>query len=159
MEGLRNKEEIVKGLDFCASATVPDDCECCPYQCGDAMSAEDRHGMPDELIDDVLDLLKEKEQSMSEETKYRSFPQKTIKLKEALMLFRSSCESNYDDAGTAVIICPECEEWTHVKFNLNSCLLDLLGELEIESIDAENGDIVLWIKTDEFNWFDLSKFK
>lgn len=90
---------------------------------------------------------------MSEEKKYRTFQRKTMKLKELLPLLRSSGYSNYDEGGLDVILCPECEEWTHVRFNLHSGLLDLLGDLTVESIDAEEGNIVLWIKTDEYNWF------
>jgi len=96
---------------------------------------------------------------MSEETKYHTFKRKTMKLKELLPLIRSSCYSNRDEAGSDVVLCLECEEWTHVKFNLNSGLLDLLGELTVESIDADDSDIWLWIKTDDFNWFDVSKIK
>ena len=85
--------------------------------------------------------------------KFHTFQKKPAKLKDVLALIRSSCYSNYDEGGEDIIICPECEEWTHVKFNSHSCLLDLLGELTVQSIDAEDGDIQLWIKTDEFNWF------
>ena len=93
---------------------------------------------------------------MNEETIYHSFQRKEMKLKEVLMLLRDSNASNYDESGT-IILCPECEEWTHVKFNINSCLLDLLGELTVESIDAEDGNIIAWIETDEFNWFNKNK--
>ena len=71
-------------------------------------------------------------------------------------MIRSSGYDNRDESGTDIVICPECEEWTHVKFNLNSGLLDLLGELTVENIDASDDDIVLWIKTDDFNYFDGS---
>ncbi|MCR5566009.1 MAG: hypothetical protein K6F61_04095 [Clostridiales bacterium] len=87
------------------------------------------------------------------ENKCRNFRTKTAKLKEILPMIRGGCYSNYDESGMNIVICPECEEWTHVSFNLNSGLIDLLGEITVESIDARDGDILLWIKTDEFNWF------
>lgn len=85
--------------------------------------------------------------------KFHRFPKKTAKLKDVLALVRSSAYSNYDESGEDIIICPECEEWTHVKFNSHCCLLDLLGELTVESISVEDGCFEVWIKTDEFNWF------
>lgn len=85
--------------------------------------------------------------------KYHCFPKKTAKLKDVLALVRSGGYSNYDEGGEDIIICPECEEWTHVKFNSHCCLLDLLGELTVESISVEDGCLWIWIKTDEFNWF------
>ena len=93
--------------------------------------------------------------AMSEEKKYRSFHTKTAKLKDVLTLIRCGAYSHYDEGGTTITICPECEEWTHVSFDVNSGLLDLLGELTVESIDAGDGkrEILLWVKTDDFNWF------
>lgn len=85
--------------------------------------------------------------------KYHHFPKKTAKLKDVLALIRSGAYSNYDEGGEDIIICPECEEWTHVRFNSHSCLLDLLGELTVESISVEDGALEIWIKTDEYNWF------
>lgn len=95
---------------------------------------------------------------MSEDLKkYHRFPKKTAKLKEVLALIRSGAYSNYDKGGDDIVICPECEEWTHVKFNSHNCLLDLLGELIVESISVEDGCFEVWIKTDEFNWFNVSQ--
>ena len=96
---------------------------------------------------------------MSEEKKYHTFGKKQMKLKEILPLIRNSGYSNYDDGGKDVVLCPECEEWTHVKFNLHSGLLDLLGDLTVESLDADDSDIWLWIKTDEYNWFRIREEK
>ena len=93
------------------------------------------------------------EELKKEMEKYHRFPKKTAKLKDVLALIRSGAYSNYDEGGDDIIICPECEEWTHVKFNSHSCLLDLLGELTVESISVEDGALEVWIKTDEFNWF------
>ena len=91
---------------------------------------------------------------MSEEkNKSHTFPKATKKLKELLPLIRCAGYSNYDEAGSNIILCPECEDWTWVKFNINSGLLDLLGELIVTNIDAEDGDIRLWIETDEFNYY------
>ena len=86
---------------------------------------------------------------------YHRFPKKTAKLKDVLALIRSGAYSNCDEGGDDIVICPECEEWTHVKFNSHSCLLDLLGELTVETISVEDGCLEVWIKTDEFNWFCL----
>lgn len=89
--------------------------------------------------------------------KYHTFGGTTMKLKDILPLIRNRAYSNYDESGTDIVICPECEEWTHVRFNAHSGLLDLLGELIVENIDADEDDIVLWIKTDEFNWFNVKE--
>ena len=89
--------------------------------------------------------------------KYHHFKGTTMKLKEILPLIRSGSYSNYDESGSHIVICPECEEWTHVRFNAHSGLLDLLGELIVKNIDADDGDIELWIKTDEFNWFNINE--
>jgi len=93
------------------------------------------------------------EELKKEKKKYHCFPKKTAKLKDVLALIRCSSCSNYDEGGDDIIICPECEEWTHVRFNSHSCLLDLLGELTVESISIEDGAFEVWIKTDEYNWF------
>ena len=90
---------------------------------------------------------------MAENNKYHTYQKANgIKLRDLLPLIRSASYSNYDELGT-VVICPECEEWTWVEFNLSNCLLDLLGDLIVGSIDADDGKIRLWIRTDEFNWF------
>ena len=89
-----------------------------------------------------------------DEKQYRTFPKKTMLLKDLLPMFRASGYTNYDEAGSNLIICPECEEWTHVKFNLHSGLLPLLGDLIVTDIDAnKDGDLIVWVETDEFNWF------
>ena len=93
------------------------------------------------------------EELKKELKKYHRFPKKTAKLKDILALIRCGEYSNYDKGGDDLIICPECEEWTHVKFNSHSCLLDLLGELTVESISVEDDALEVWIKTDEYNWF------
>ena len=91
---------------------------------------------------------------MGDELKrYHNFPHKTAKLRDVLALIRCGAYSNYDEGGEEIILCPECEEWTHVKFNSHSCLLDLLGELTVESISVEDDAFRLFIKTDEYNWF------
>ena len=95
---------------------------------------------------------------MSEDLKkYHRFQQKEAKLKDVLALIRSGAYSNYDEGGDEIVICPECEEWTHVKFNSHSCLLDMLGELIVETISVEDGCLEVWIKTNEFNWFNVNK--
>lgn len=93
------------------------------------------------------------DKNMGKTTKYREFITKEAPLKEVLPLIRSKSYSNWDESGTTVILCPECEEWTHVEFDVNSGLLDLLGDLIVEGMDAEDDAIKLWIKTDEYNWF------
>ena len=97
-----------------------------------------------------------KKKKKKELKKYHHFPKKTEKLKNVIALVRSGAYSNYDEGAEDLIICPECEEWTHVRFNSHSCLLDLLGELTVENISVEDGALEIWIKTDEFNWFNVT---
>ena len=87
------------------------------------------------------------------EKKYHTFQKATMMFKDLLPMIRSAGYSNYDESGTSIILCPECEEWTWVKFNQHSGMLDLLGDLIVSSIDAEDGNIKLWIETKEFNYF------
>lgn len=95
-----------------------------------------------------------------DEKQYRTFPKKTMLLKDLLPMFRASGYTNYDEAGSNLIICPECEEWTHVKFNLHSGLLPLLGDLIVTDIDAnKDGDLIVWVETDDFNWFQTKEAK
>ncbi len=77
---------------------------------------------------------------------------KEFKLKELLPMFRNSGCDRCDEGGK-IIIRPECEEWTWVTFNVNSGLLDLLGDLTVQNIDADEDDIVVWVKTASFNSF------
>jgi hypothetical protein len=95
---------------------------------------------------------------MSKEKEYRLLQTKTAKLKDVIALIRSRSYSYSDEDGTTIVICPECEEWTHVRFNANSGLLDLLGELTVSSIDAGDNDreLRLWLETDDFNWFNVT---
>ena len=83
-----------------------------------------------------------------------TFEKAEIKLRTILPLLRCSGYSNRDELGTNIILAPECEEWTWVKFNASSGLLDLLGDLIVTSIDGYGGDMLLWIKTDDYNWFE-----
>ena len=94
---------------------------------------------------------------MSDERIYHMFEKKTMKLRDVLGLLRSSDYSNYDECGIYVVLCPTCEEWTHVRINLHSCFLDLLDELMVMSICADEDDIQLWIKTDDYNWFNTGE--
>ena len=96
---------------------------------------------------------------MGDEKKYRTFPAGEMKLRDLLPLIRLSGYSNYDEGGTDVILCLECEEWTHVKINVNSGLLDLLGGLTITSISVDEDDLELWVKTDEYNWFNVGRLE
>ena len=83
------------------------------------------------------------------------FQSRAIPLKDLLPLIRLSGYSNKDEGGKTIRLCPECEEWTHVRFNENSGFLDMLGDLMVESIDADDDEIVLWIETDDYNWFNV----
>ena len=94
---------------------------------------------------------------IEEAKKYHNFKKSEIKLRDLLPLIRPTGYSNYDELGGGIILCPECEEWTWVEFNLSNGILDLLGDLTVESIDAHDDKIKLWIKTDEFNWFRPEK--
>ena len=80
-----------------------------------------------------------------------------MKLKGLLPLLRGTCFGPEDENGTYVSLRPECEEWTWVRLNLNSGLLDLLGELTVQTIDAEEDDIVLWIETESYNCFNKER--
>ena len=92
---------------------------------------------------------------MDDKKPFHNFPKHDgIKLRALLPMIRSAGYSNYDELGLPVIICPECEEWTWVEFNsVSCCILDLLGDLTVESIDVDDDKLKLWIKTDEYNWF------
>ena len=95
-----------------------------------------------------------------DDKKHRTFPKKTMLLRDLLPMFQASGYTNYDEAGNNLIICPECEEWTHVKFNLHSGLLPLLGDLIVTTIDAnKDGDLIVWVETDDFNWFQTKEAK
>ena len=93
------------------------------------------------------------EDEMEDEYKYHTFEGKSMKLKELLPMIRDSGNSNHDEGAIDIILCLECEEWTHVRINAHNALLDLLGDITITSINADDCDIRLWVKTDEFNWF------
>lgn len=99
------------------------------------------------------------EEQMIPDEKFHTFEGKTMKLKDLLPMVRGGGYSNYDTGGCDIILRPECEEWTHVAFNCNSGLLDLLGNLTIESIEAEDNDVVFWVKTDDYNWFKTGEGK
>ena len=77
-----------------------------------------------------------------------------MKLKDVLPMVRGQGIDHRDESGKSIVLQPECEEWTWVRFNANSGLLDVLGDLTVGSIDAEDGDVVLLIKTDDYNWFN-----
>lgn len=72
-------------------------------------------------------------------------------LRELLPYIRHTGYSNYDELGE-IVICVEAEEWTWARFNLSSCLLDMMGDLIVESISANDEAIEVWIHTDDFNW-------
>ena len=82
---------------------------------------------------------------------------KPFLLKDILPLIRSSGYSHKDESGYTVKLSPECEEWTHVIFNVNSGFLDLLGQLTVTDIDCDDDGIRLWVKTDDYNWFAPSE--
>lgn len=95
---------------------------------------------------------------MENERNYHTFPKKTMKLRDVIAMIRPAGYSNYDEAGGKVILCPECEEWTWVEFTATNCLLDVLGDLVVDSFNAyDNGSIQIWIETDEFNWINPKK--
>ena len=76
----------------------------------------------------------------------------TCKLRDLLPLLRGSAFDPRDE-GTPIILKPECEEWTWVTINDASGFLDLLGDVEVYSIDAEEDSIVLWVQTESYNRF------
>lgn len=93
----------------------------------------------------------------TDEKKYRRYPKTECKLKDIVALLRPSGYGNYDELSDKIVLCLECEEWTHTEFNVGSALLDLLGGLTVDSIDVEDNALRCWIKTDEFNWFDVER--
>lgn len=104
-----------------------------------------------QALDIAIEALKN--ESGEQDEKYHHYPKTEKRLKEILPLIRSAGYSNRDELGYSITLCPECEEWTWVKFNASSCILDVLGDLRVESIDAEEGNFKLWIITDDYNWF------
>lgn len=55
------------------------------------------------------------------------------------------------DEGGKVILAPECEEFTHAVFNVNSGFLDLLNNVQVDTIDSVDDTTRLWIATDGFD--------
>lgn len=108
-----------------------------------------------EALDIAIEALKN--ESGEQDKKYHHYTKAEMKLKEILPLIRPAGYSNRDELGYSITLCPECEEWTWVKFNASSCILDVLGDLRVESIDAEEGNFKLWIITDDYNWISNSK--
>lgn len=85
---------------------------------------------------------------------YHTFPKRTMLLRDVVAMIRPAGYSNYDELSEKIVLCPECEEWTWVEFNVSNGLLDLLGDMVVDSFNAtEDGKIQIWIETDEFNWF------
>lgn len=91
---------------------------------------------------------------MKKTKQYRTYNYKEMKFADLLPIFRSTSYSNYDELDE-ILLCPECEEWTWVKFNLSSGLLDFFGDLIITSVDVYDGCLRCWIKTEEFNYFGV----
>ena len=54
-----DREKVIKGLEYCQSACVPDDCECCPL--GDCSNAPYTFRITPEVHDAILSLLKAQE--------------------------------------------------------------------------------------------------
>lgn len=86
--------------------------------------------------------------------KYKVYVHREMRFAELLPLFRSVSYSNYDELAY-IILCPECEEWTWVKFNLSSGFLDFFGDLIITNVDVYDDCLRCWIKTEEFNYFGV----
>lgn len=55
------------------------------------------------------------------------------------------------DEGQKIMLCPECEEFTHVVMNVNSGFLDLLAGMVVDSIDADDDYVRIWIRTGNFD--------
>lgn len=69
---------------------------------------------------------------------------------DILPVLRGSAYSRQDE-GQQVMICPECEEFTHVVFNVYSGLLDRLSDLIVTDLDADDCCVRLWVKTGKFD--------
>ena len=75
---------------------------------------------------------------------------KVLTVKDIVELIRSDIDHPDEEGHTYIRICMEAEEWTHVRINENSVLLDMIGDMVVDSIDADHGDICIWIKTQSF---------
>lgn len=69
---------------------------------------------------------------------------------DLLTVLRGGAYSRQDE-GQQVMICPECEEFTHVVFNVYSGLLDRLGDLIVTTVDADADYVRMWVKTGKFD--------
>ena len=74
---------------------------------------------------------------------------KILTVKDIVELIRSDIDLPNEE-GTYIRICMESEEWTHVRINVNSVLLDMVGDMVVHAIDADRDDIRIWIKTQSF---------
>lgn len=72
-------------------------------------------------------------------------------VRDIVELIRSDAYGPDEESSTYVTICPEVEEWTHVRFDVNSCLLDFLGDIPVQSIDPYDDELRIWIETEKFN--------
>lgn len=76
--------------------------------------------------------------------------EKIFTIGDILPVLRGGAYSRQDE-GQQVMICPECEEFTHVVFNVYSGLLDRLGDLIVTTVDADADCVRLWVKTGKFD--------
>ena len=75
---------------------------------------------------------------------------KPYTIKDVIPLLRGSSFSPRDE-GLPVVLAVECEEWTHVRINVSSGILDLLAPLVVDCVDVDDDAVRLWIKTSSFN--------
>ena len=86
------------------------------------------------------------------------FPKIEMRFKDILSLIRPAGYCYRDDVRQKVVICLECEEWTWAEFTASNGLLDFFGDLIVESISvSDDGAIQIWVKTDDFNFFNQTK--
>lgn len=75
---------------------------------------------------------------------------KIFTIGDILPALRGGAYSRAED-GQKVMICTECEEFTHVVFNAYSGLLDRLGDLIVTTVDADADCVRMWVKTGNFD--------
>lgn len=73
-----------------------------------------------------------------------------IRLWDLLPIMRDPSFCRMDEY-PRVIISPESETWTWIYIPLSSGILDLLGDLIVTNIGADNDFVQLWIETGDFN--------
>ena len=73
-----------------------------------------------------------------------------MKLLDVINMFRSKGYGAADE-GLTIILCPECEEWTWIKINVNSPIFNDIGDYIVQSLDISEDELEVWLKTSSYN--------